>query len=83
MIATCELTGQNGTAVVSIPVDMGEGVRPQENVSMWEQLSLAAFMQRHWADNQVGPLPTSPLATEYVSYYMITDPLSIFVDLEP
>lgn len=20
---------------------------------MWEQLSLAAFLQRHWADNQV------------------------------
>ena len=24
-----------------------------DDVSMWEQLSLAAFLQRHWADNQV------------------------------
>lgn len=23
------------------------------DVPMWEQLSLAAFLQRHWADNQV------------------------------
>jgi hypothetical protein len=24
-----------------------------DNISMWEQLSLAAFMQKYWADNQV------------------------------
>jgi hypothetical protein len=24
-----------------------------KDVSMWEQLSLAAFLQRYWADNQV------------------------------
>lgn len=23
-------------------------------LSMWEQLSLAAFLQKYWADNQVG-----------------------------
>lgn len=46
-------TESNKTAIVSIPIDMGEGLRPLSEVSMWEQLSLAAFLQRHWADNQV------------------------------
>lgn len=39
--------------VVSFPVDAGAGVRTLETVSMWEQLAMAAFMQRWWADNQV------------------------------
>jgi len=42
----------SNTVVVEIPVDVGEGVRTVSEVPMWEQLSLAAFMQRHWADNQ-------------------------------
>ena len=41
------------TSVVEFPIDVGEGVRVQKNVCLWEQLHLAAFMQRHWADNQV------------------------------
>lgn len=41
------------TAIVSFPIDSGTGVRAATEVSMWEQLSLAAFMQREWADNQV------------------------------
>ncbi|MEK6879994.1 MAG: fused protease/ribonucleoside-triphosphate reductase, partial [Nanoarchaeota archaeon] len=41
------------TLVVEIPIDMGEGIRTVEDISMWEQLSLAAFMQKYWADNQV------------------------------
>ena len=41
------------TVVVEIPVDAGEGIRTADEISMWEQLSLVAFMQRHWADNQV------------------------------
>ncbi len=41
------------TLVVSIPVDVGEGVRTLDSVSMWEQLSLASLAQRYWADNQV------------------------------
>ena len=40
------------TLVVEIPVKV-EGVRKQDDVSMWEQLSIAAFMQKYWADNQV------------------------------
>lgn len=27
------------------------------DVSMWEQLALAAFLQRYWADNQARPAP--------------------------
>lgn len=41
------------TVVVEIPVRLDGSVRTVNEVSMWEQLSLAAFMQRYWADNQV------------------------------
>lgn len=40
------------TMVVSIPVCI-EGVRTVDEVSMWEQVALAAFIQKWWADNQV------------------------------
>lgn len=39
--------------VVEIPVCVGSNVRTIKEVSMWEQLELAAFLQEHWADNQV------------------------------
>jgi ribonucleotide reductase alpha subunit len=41
------------TVVVEIPVDVGEGVRTVKELTMWEQATLAAFMQKYWADNQV------------------------------
>lgn len=41
------------SVVVEVPVDIGPGVRSEHDVSMWEKLQLAAFMQRYWADNQV------------------------------
>jgi adenosylcobalamin-dependent ribonucleoside-triphosphate reductase len=41
-----------GTSVVEIPVHI-QGVRTIDQVSMWEQLSLAALIQKWWADNQV------------------------------
>ena len=44
---------EDTTMVVEIPVDVGEGIRTASELSIWEQFSLAAFMQRHWADNQV------------------------------
>ena len=44
---------ESTTSVVEIPIDVGEGIRTISEVSMWEQLSLAANMQRWWADNQV------------------------------
>ena len=41
------------TLVVEFPIDNGANVRSVHEVSMWEQLSLAAFLQRYWSDNQV------------------------------
>lgn len=49
--------------VVEIPVEI-EGVRKLKDVSMWEQLNLAAFMQEHWADNQVSATITFDPETE-------------------
>jgi hypothetical protein len=40
------------TCIVEIPVDVGE-CRTLNEVSMWEQLSMAAFLQKYWTDNQV------------------------------
>jgi adenosylcobalamin-dependent ribonucleoside-triphosphate reductase len=47
-----DVNDTKNTVVVEIPVAI-EGVRTTKEVSMWEQLSLAAFLQEHWADNQV------------------------------
>jgi adenosylcobalamin-dependent ribonucleoside-triphosphate reductase len=44
---------ENSTVVIEVPVDVGEGIRTVNDVPMWEQMALAAFMQRYWADNQV------------------------------
>ncbi|KAJ1644089.1 hypothetical protein J3B02_002554 [Coemansia erecta] len=41
------------SVVVEIPIDHGEGIRPLSEISMWEQLSLAALLQKYWSDNQV------------------------------
>lgn len=41
------------TVIVSFPIAMNEKIRTLDNISMWEQLSLSAFMQKYWADNQV------------------------------
>lgn len=56
--------GESDTLVVSFPIDSGEGVRTLSEVSMWEQLSMAAFLQRHWADNQVSCTVTFDPDTE-------------------
>jgi ribonucleotide reductase class II len=53
-----------GTMVVEVPIDAGAGIRTTRDVSMWEQLSLAAFLQRHWADNQVSSTITFDPVTE-------------------
>ena len=50
--------------VVSFPIDMGGSIRTASSVSMWEQLSLAAFLQEHWADNQVSCTVTFDPETE-------------------
>jgi len=44
---------EESTVVIEIPVDIGEGIRTASEITMWEQLSIAAFMQKYWADNQV------------------------------
>jgi adenosylcobalamin-dependent ribonucleoside-triphosphate reductase len=44
---------EDTTSVVEVPVDIGPGIRTLVEVSMWEQLAMAAFMQRYWADNMV------------------------------
>lgn len=41
------------TMVVSFPVKEENFDRSKKDVSMWEQLELAAQMQAYWADNQV------------------------------
>ncbi len=44
---------EKSTVVTEIPVRINDDVRTVSEVSLWEQLSLAAFLQRYWADNQV------------------------------
>jgi hypothetical protein len=56
--AAVDAADAGATVVVEIPVDAGEGLRTLSDVSMWEQLSLAALLQRHWADNQVSATVT-------------------------
>jgi hypothetical protein len=55
---------ERDTMVVEIPVDVGKGIRTVNDVSIWEQVALAANMQRWWADNQVSCTVTFKPATE-------------------
>lgn len=41
------------TRVVSFPIHEKDFDRSKDDVSIWEQLELAAQMQQYWADNQV------------------------------
>jgi len=41
------------TSVISFPVHEEHFEKGKDEVSVWEQFSNAAAMQRHWADNQV------------------------------
>lgn len=43
----------DNTVVVEFPVSLGKEIRTINDVTMWEQLNLAAFAQEHWADNSV------------------------------
>ena len=70
---------EDSTLVVEVPVDVGEGIRTASELSIWEQFSLAAFMQRHWADNQVSCTVTFdpveegeqiPNVLNYYQYYL-------------
>ena len=55
---------EDSTLVVGIPVDVGEGIRTASDLSLWGQLSLAAFIQKYWADNQVSCTVTFDPETE-------------------
>jgi len=55
---------EDSTMVIDVPVDVGEGIRTAAELSIWEQFSLAAFLQRHWADNQVSCTATFNPETE-------------------
>ena len=55
---------EDSTVCIEIPVDVGEGIRTAKELTIWEQFSLAAFMQRHWADNQVSCTVTFDPDTE-------------------
>tara|TARA_R110000824_G_scaffold102566_3_gene244019 strand:+ start:380 stop:2389 length:2010 start_codon:yes stop_codon:yes gene_type:complete len=55
---------EDSTVVIDVPVDVGEGIKTVSDVSMWEQMSLAAFMQKYWADNQVSCTVTFDPETE-------------------
>ncbi len=55
---------EDSTLVVEIPVDVGESIRTASELTIWEQFNLAAFMQRHWADNQVSCTVTFDPETE-------------------
>ncbi|EGC29184.1 hypothetical protein DICPUDRAFT_51421 [Dictyostelium purpureum] len=50
--------------VVEIPIHSGKNIRSANSISIWEQLSLAAFLQKHWADNQVSSTVSFNPATE-------------------
>lgn len=45
-------TYSDNTAVVEFPIDQGK-TRSAQEVSMWEQASMNAFLQREWSDNGV------------------------------
>jgi len=44
---------EDSTSVIEFPVSFKENVRTLNDVSMWEQLNIAAFAQKYWADNSV------------------------------
>ena len=54
----------SSSSLVQFPIHIGRGIRSAKEVSMWEQLSLAAFLQEHWADNQVSCTVTFDPETE-------------------
>ena len=55
---------EDSTVVVEIPVYVGQKLKTVNQASIWEQFSLAAFMQKYWADNQVSCTVTFDPETE-------------------
>ena len=50
--------------VVEFPVTLGPHIRTLNEVTLWEQLQMAAFVQKYWADNQVSCTVTFDPETE-------------------
>lgn len=70
-----DVTSAN-TLVVEIPVKIEEPIRTAKEVSLWEQLSMAAFLQKYWADNQVSATVTfdpGPTPEERAWYATLLD----------
>lgn len=55
---------EDSTVVAEFPVSLGKNMRTIKDISMWEQLSLGAFMQKYWSDNQVSQTVTFNPKTE-------------------
>lgn len=55
---------EDSTVVVEFPVFIGENIRTVKDISIWEQFSLAALLQEHWADNSVSVTITFDKDTE-------------------
>lgn len=72
-----DCVGDPSSVVVEFPVHV-PSKRVASDVSMWEQLARAAFMQKHWADNQVSCTVTFhpheakdiPFALDYYQYQL-------------
>lgn len=52
------------TVCVEVPVNLGPNIRTLSDTTLWEQLSLAALLQKYWADNQVSCTVTFDPKTE-------------------
>jgi len=48
-----EDSDDKSSLIVEFPVHVGEGIRSEQEVSMWEQFEMVSFIQKYWADNQV------------------------------
>jgi hypothetical protein len=54
----------SSSLVVEFPVSLGSKVRTLKDVTLWEQLQMASFAQKFWADNQVSCTVTFDPQTE-------------------
>ena len=63
------------TVVVEFPIALGENIRTQEEVGIWEKMHLTKFIQEHWADNQVSvtvdfdPVTEGPQIEQILQYF--------------
>jgi len=48
-----DVTNKETTSVISVPVKIEEDIRTINEVSIWEQVAIASFLQQYWSDNQV------------------------------